>query len=316
MYEQRKQPSKKSTGLFAASLTLTLLAVCTNFISFVSPYWIQSIPSKHSQFERIGLWTACFNGYMRPGLYDKAYFGCYYIYYVEYDSVRGWINPGWLYGIQTTSSVGILLQFLVTFVLLSQSNRAIERDDIRAVKFTLFGHFVTCITLAASLVAFAVARYDSTWMPYPEMNVLSWSYAVAALSFALTSAVFLVDFFRYLYLEALAERQSDDALLKDTDPVGLSSPPMKEARDVPYTPSGGDVLSVTPRPIDPGMMEEEEDEMMQEGDGQVDFDDQVDNEAASSSRNFNGLDPRRLRNGRDVDEYRPMVRSSREPAIY
>ncbi|CAH8468958.1 unnamed protein product [Heterobilharzia americana] len=30
---------------------------------------------------------------MRPGLYDKAYFGCYYIYYVIYDRVRDWLNP-------------------------------------------------------------------------------------------------------------------------------------------------------------------------------------------------------------------------------
>ncbi|CAH8476497.1 unnamed protein product [Heterobilharzia americana] len=82
-----------NTRLFACSVFFTVFGFCSNFISFVSPYWIQSLPEAKSQFQRIGLWTVCFDGYMRPGLYDKAYFGCYYIYYVIYDRVRDWLNP-------------------------------------------------------------------------------------------------------------------------------------------------------------------------------------------------------------------------------
>lgn len=82
------------------------------------------------------------------------------------------------------------------------------------------------MTLAASLVAFAVARYDSTWMPNPQLNVLSWSYAVAAVSFVLTLIAFIVGFLRYLYLEAIFEDQKA-ALLEHQDEMGKSSPPTR-----------------------------------------------------------------------------------------
>ncbi|KAF7259459.1 hypothetical protein EG68_03220 [Paragonimus skrjabini miyazakii] len=222
---------EKADGLFSIFLWLTLAALITNFVSFVSPYWIQSIPEAHSQFERIGLWTACFNGYMRPNDFNKAYFGCYYIYFVEYDNIRDWINPIWLYAVQALSSSGMLMQSLVAFVVLCQATRSIDRGDLKVTKFNLVGHFYTCTTLAASLVAFAVARYDSTWMPYPQFNVLSWSYAVAAASFALTLIAFIVEFLRYLYLDAIFE-EHNVALLEHQEEMGKSSPPMKAA--MPY----------------------------------------------------------------------------------
>ncbi|KAF5403566.1 hypothetical protein PHET_03148 [Paragonimus heterotremus] len=120
----------------------------------------------------------------------------------------------------------MLMQSLVAFVVLCQTTRSIDRNDLNVTKFNLVGHFYTCITLAASLVAFAVARYDSTWMPYPQLNVLSWSYAVAAASFILTLIAFIVEFLRYLYLDALLEEHGV-ALLKHQEEMGESSPPMK-----------------------------------------------------------------------------------------
>ncbi|CAH8446617.1 unnamed protein product [Dicrocoelium dendriticum] len=195
---------ENSIRLFPVFVGLTLAAEISNFISFVSPSWIQSIPEAHSHFQNIGLWTACFNGYMRPTYFGKAYYGCYYIYYVGYDGIRDWINPAWLYAIQTLSSLGILLQSLVTFVVLCQVTYSIHRDNLTVMKCCLVGHFITAFTLAASLVAFAVARYDSRWMPFPQFNVLSWSYAVAVISFTATVASFVIGFLRYMYLEALA----------------------------------------------------------------------------------------------------------------
>ncbi|KAG5454012.1 hypothetical protein CSKR_102074 [Clonorchis sinensis] len=222
------QPFKeKSHRLFLVFLWTTIAAVTTNFISFVSPFWIQSVPEAHSQFERIGLWTACFNGYMRPDDFSKAYFGCYYIYFVEYDRIRQWINPLWLYAIQVLSSLGILLQSLVTFTVLCQVTHSVNRDDLSVVKFNLLGHFFTCVTLAASLVAFAIARYDSTWMPYPSLNVLSWAYATAVLSFVLTLVAFIAGFLRYMYLDAMAQFEVNQALLENQDEMGISSPPLK-----------------------------------------------------------------------------------------
>ncbi|CAH8480232.1 unnamed protein product [Schistosoma mattheei] len=184
--------------LFSCTVFFTTFGFCSNFISFVSPYWIQSIPEANSQFQRIGLWTVCFDGYMRPALYDKAYFGCYYIYYVIYDRIRDWLNPIWLYTIQVTSSCGVLVHFLVTFIVLCQVTGAVSKSDLKSLKFIASGHFFTSLTLAAALVAFAVARYDSRWMPYPELNTLSWAYAVGVLSFICTFISFTISFITYI----------------------------------------------------------------------------------------------------------------------
>nr|CAH8824610.1 unnamed protein product [Trichobilharzia regenti] len=222
---------------FSTLVFFTVSGFCSNFISFVSPYWIQSVPEARSQFQRIGLWTVCFDGYMRPGLYDKAYFGCYYIYYVIYDRVRDWLNPVWLYAIQVTSSCGILIQFLVLFTVLCQVSGAIPKSDIKTLKFVATGHFFTCLTLAAALIAFAVARYDSRWMPYPELNVLSWSYAVGVLSFVCTFIAFIISFITYLDLDEIAKQQrASDNLLENEANMGISSPPPPPMIDDPrYT---------------------------------------------------------------------------------
>ncbi|VDP31721.1 unnamed protein product [Schistosoma margrebowiei] len=162
--------------LFSCTVFFTTFGFCSNFISFVSPYWIQSVPEGNSQFQRIGLWTVCFDGYMRPALYDKAYFGCYYIYYVIYDRIRDWLNPS--------------------------------------------------LTLAAALVAFAVARYDSRWMPYPELNILSWAYAVGVLSFICTFISFTISFITYIKLNDLIHQQNtNEHLLNNEEKMGISSPP-------------------------------------------------------------------------------------------
>ncbi|CAH8476465.1 unnamed protein product [Heterobilharzia americana] len=224
-----------NTRLFACSVFFTVFGFCSNFISFVSPYWIQSLPEAKSQFQRIGLWTVCFDGYMRPGLYDKAYFGCYYIYYVIYDRVRDWLNPVWLYTIQVTASCGILIQFLVLFMVLCQVSGAVSRSDLKVLKFIAGGHFFTCLTLTAALVAFAVARCDSRWMPYPDLNVLSWAYAVGVFSFISTFIAFIISFIIYLNLDEIINRQKENEdLLENEEKMGMNSP-LPTQNDPRYT---------------------------------------------------------------------------------
>ncbi|CAH8436078.1 unnamed protein product [Schistosoma rodhaini] len=229
-------PDVENKRLFSCIVFFTAFGFCSNFISFVSPYWIQSVPEANSQFQRIGLWTVCFDGYMLPGLYDRAYFGCYYIYYVIYDRIRDWLNPIWLYAIQVTSSCGVLVQFLVMFIVLSQVAGAISKSDLKSLRFIASGHFFTSLTLAAALVAFAVARYDSRWMPYPELNTLSWSYAFGVLSFICTFIGFIISFITYIKLNDLMNQQNtNENLLNDEEKMGISSPPPPPPPPIPHT---------------------------------------------------------------------------------
>lgn len=84
----------ENRDLFITQITFSLLAAVANFIAFVSPYWVEAQSGANALFNRIGLWTACFDGYMRPDNCNRAYFGCFYIYHYGYDEIRNWLNPG------------------------------------------------------------------------------------------------------------------------------------------------------------------------------------------------------------------------------
>ncbi|PAA47321.1 hypothetical protein BOX15_Mlig011267g3 [Macrostomum lignano] len=67
---------------FRCVLVCTVLACILYFVAFVTPNWIELKPEMESTFLRLGLWTACFKGYLHPEDYvSKAYYGCWYIYY-------------------------------------------------------------------------------------------------------------------------------------------------------------------------------------------------------------------------------------------
>ncbi len=142
----------ENRGLFITQFTFSLLAVATNFIAFVSPYWIEARSGAYALFNRIGLWTACFDGYMRPDNYNRAYYGCFYIYYVGYDEVRDWLNPSrclltfnrnlvWLYAVQAIASFGLLCHGLVIFFLLCQMTGRVVIEHLNLTKWLMAGHF-------------------------------------------------------------------------------------------------------------------------------------------------------------------------------
>ena len=49
---------------FAATLTSFIL----DFLAFCSPYWLESYPETNSKFLRMGIWSACFDGFIHPSV--------------------------------------------------------------------------------------------------------------------------------------------------------------------------------------------------------------------------------------------------------
>ncbi|VDP88589.1 unnamed protein product [Echinostoma caproni] len=154
-------------------------------------------------------------------------------------------------------------------------------------------------------------------MPFPKFNVLSWSYAIAVLSFVLTLVTFLVGFVRYMYLDAVLD-EYQIALLRQQADMGVSSPPVKgrEAPKVAYEPRGttapgsdvGRYLSHNPYAVGSIGVDGDEDAAVDEETANADFD-EIESERTNS--NFNGLDPR-FSSGRPYpEEYRPMIHHSR-----
>ncbi|KAL3319174.1 hypothetical protein Ciccas_002164 [Cichlidogyrus casuarinus] len=205
----------KRDPAFTAGLVLTILATAANFISFVSPYWIQSKPNAQSLFLNIGLWTACFTGYMLPNRYDKAYFGCWYIYYIEYDDIRAWINPAWLYAMQVLTSLGMLTHTTLCYVMICMACQTIQWDSLKFLRLIILGHFFTGLTNICAIVAFTVSSYDSRWMPFPQLNMLSWGYGFAYISLILSTAALIALIVLFLRIEPQkAEQELDSAYAK------------------------------------------------------------------------------------------------------
>lgn len=134
-------------GLFFTFSLLTILSGIGNIIAFGSPYWIQSRPSTNSQFKNIGIWTACFDGFMLPTRFDIAFFGCHYVYGINIDPIRHRIIPC-EYFIQTSSTVCRSYNFQIIhpnrlefnlkldFILIVRIRRSPSCDSTFLVPFT------------------------------------------------------------------------------------------------------------------------------------------------------------------------------------
>jgi len=181
------------------TLGFTVLAFVCNLIAFLSPYWLESNPTSNSQFVRLGLWVACFDGYLHWSDYvNKAYFGCWYIYYPEYDLIRHWLNPAWFYLVQMLSIVAFVSHCLAMLIVGCQSCAVLARDGASANLIVTFCHFAAATGLMVALLAVGINARDTRWMPWPERNRLGYAYYFAVLSLAASVAAFFVLFLRYM----------------------------------------------------------------------------------------------------------------------
>ncbi|KAL5109934.1 hypothetical protein TcWFU_002338 [Taenia crassiceps] len=146
---------------------------------------------------------------MRPNQYNKAYFGCFYLYYTEYDSIREWLNPG-----------------VVAFFVLCQAAGRLVIESQKLTKWLMTGHFIAGVSLLLALLGFIFGSYDSRWVPYPRYNRLSWGFGTGVLSLVLI----IISFFAMLlfclkvHLKTLkarlvrqGNREDDDDVVRDDD---------------------------------------------------------------------------------------------------
>lgn len=158
-------------------------------------------------------------------------------------------------------------------------------------------------------------------MPFPQYNVLSWSYAVAVLSFALTLASFLLGFVRYMYLDAVLDEYRA-ALLRQQADMGVSSPPQKDRPTLPaYEPGqpskmgfGADERYIQPNLYPTGRDQDDQD-MLDEEIANGDFDGVNSERSPNEDSNFNGLDPRFSGGSVYSDEHRPMLHYQRSWSV-
>ncbi|UYV77751.1 pck [Cordylochernes scorpioides] len=153
-------------------------------VAVASPYWLKSYPKTYSEFKHLGLWEACFSNYHHPKYqYDSTFDGCHGFLSQRFMNLREWLQPGWFIFVQAMMVLALLfsLSSLVLVGLLMM--RYLLQYEL------LMMAAILCLTsLAALPTLFAVSvfgalAFDRSWIQYPNFNHLSWSYALAVVSF-------------------------------------------------------------------------------------------------------------------------------------
>jgi len=166
---------------------LSFLGCILLLISFCSPYWLASWEDTMSPFLNLGLWTVCFDRFRHPHVqFDKLYDGCYAMWGEELRMISYWISPGWMIGIQVSSTSALvvtLLSQMVSMVLVTRFPTTIAlRLERKLVALAVALNGYAGLTMLVSVSVFCLSCWSRDWLLYPNYNYLSWSTALALCS--------------------------------------------------------------------------------------------------------------------------------------
>ncbi|KAK7461544.1 hypothetical protein BaRGS_00038690 [Batillaria attramentaria] len=189
-----------ATRLFyQMGMICSVIAFILMFVSFASPYWYKSWTRVHSPFANIGLWHVCLSGFTMPrDPVMKSYVGCWWIHSSEFELVADDIMPAWFRIIQTLCVFTLLcdlcgMVLILVYLLDSPRKRLYDKDRGRMFIVNSILMLVSAFLVFLIALIFAEMSHDSSWMPRPWMNYLSWSYGFCVLSgfFAAFGGMFL-----------------------------------------------------------------------------------------------------------------------------
>jgi len=174
-----------------AAFGLNIVAFCFFFVSFVSPYWVQSWPRVYSPFKSIGMWEACFAGLVLPTQTGEphGYHGCWWILAEYYQNIREFLMPPWFIICQICTTVVFIL-FIIDLIMMtvlwcrtstdSESGMGKRRPNIKVLQTTTVLLIIMAVLMLLTVLVFGIMfYYDRSWMPNPILNYLSWSYGCA-----------------------------------------------------------------------------------------------------------------------------------------
>lgn len=176
-----------TVALLRAGIVCSVIAFVLMFIAFASPYWYQSWTRVHSSFGHIGLWHICLSGFIMPkDPLMRSYVGCWWIHSTEFDAVEMQIMPVWFRFIQAFCVFVLLMDLfgmVLTILYIPEGMRSrlyIKRPRMFYINSALLLGAAFLVFLIA--LVFAEKSNDSSWMPRPWMNYLSWSYGLCVVS--------------------------------------------------------------------------------------------------------------------------------------
>uniref|UniRef100_A0A6G1S926 Uncharacterized protein n=1 Tax=Aceria tosichella TaxID=561515 RepID=A0A6G1S926_9ACAR len=184
---EQRAALKASFGGNASQLKLIiyiLLAVALSLTAFAffSSHWLEVERRFYgSKFRKLGLWRMCFNSFSAPDDYQfkKFYVGCRWIFADEYKPIRRFLLPAFFISTQVLYTAGFLLLVLVCAGIVAvQQCFIIEREDY-ALRALSVASLLSAISCTSAVTIFAIYADRDDWMPDPEHNYLSWSFAAA-----------------------------------------------------------------------------------------------------------------------------------------
>ncbi|XP_052762390.1 uncharacterized protein LOC128205034 [Mya arenaria] len=206
----------KYTILNLCAVVMGLGAVLFHLIGFAAPHWLESFEQAHSRFDRLGLWTACFNnfGYDRDAL-GKMYDGCHWIYSYEYKPIFAWLVPNWFLAVQVMMTLGLIINGGMALMLLTgQAGFFMDKEDFFAQAFKAGGFWTSFLLTCLSVALFGIkSDIDRQWFPRPDQNYLSWSFA-----FVVIAGFFEIFAAMCLTFDALRIKDVEARRLKKQDP--------------------------------------------------------------------------------------------------
>ncbi|XP_064480983.1 uncharacterized protein LOC135394253 isoform X2 [Ornithodoros turicata] len=163
---------------------VTALSLVLVFIAFTTPYWLASDPRVYSaQFLRSGLWEMCFRSYTNPEDLEmrKFYVGCRWILTYEYNTLRDSIEVPFFVAVQVFFTIGFTLLLLACVLLLAMHICLPASRAFTLLKVIIAVLFASAVSGTIAVIIFGARGDGRDWMPDPDHNYLSWSFALGVI---------------------------------------------------------------------------------------------------------------------------------------
>ncbi|CAL1271614.1 unnamed protein product [Larinioides sclopetarius] len=187
-----------------------ILAFILITIAFSTPYWLQSdglLP--YQRFHKVGLWEICYTTYQESSYlrYNNNFRNCRWIFDRDYYYLIDLFETAFFIAVQVFFTFGFTA-LLVSCILILATHLCISPEkDVLFVRIIAVLTLVAAVCCTLAVVVFGVHGDGRDWMPDPDHNYLSWSFALGVVGsfFTFISSILF-------FIEASKARKREDAL--------------------------------------------------------------------------------------------------------
>uniref|UniRef100_T1J6A5 Claudin n=1 Tax=Strigamia maritima TaxID=126957 RepID=T1J6A5_STRMM len=161
----------------------TIVATLFVIIGYSTPYWLVSdlnIPK--IRYYNLGLWNVCLNNFRDPlYLYDMVFNGCRYIPIEDLWFIRDQIlEPAFFIAVQVLFTF-CLICVLIACALVIMYSMCCTPENYKMLYGISLDLLIAATFGTMAVIIFGARGDGRDWMPDPDHNYLSWSFALAVI---------------------------------------------------------------------------------------------------------------------------------------